>query len=200
MFKTVILGLIFLFSFLFIKSLGIEINGIVIVIFIAIILLAILLSARKKINWTVIWIVLALFLLYGALVFLGLATIAETEQRAEMNAFRVESSAGVSINSGNNYLVATGGKEGGKITMVSEERNPPCVQFNFSGGNSTFEVSIGGVLYGEAYRFSKPAGVFNTCHHRAKDGDNQKKIIKIEIVVKHGDTIRITNYRVWEKY
>jgi hypothetical protein len=27
-----------------------------------------------------------------------------------------------------------------------------------------------------------------------------KKIIKIEIVVKPGDTIKITNYRVWEEY
>lgn len=201
MFKTIILGLIIFFSFLFIKSLGIEISGTVIVIFIAIILLTIFLSARKRIPWTAVGIVLIIILIIAAMIYIGDKIMKSDEERKEMNAFRIESSSGVAIiYQGSDSLIAKGEWNGGLITLNSTEKNPPCIQFNFSGGNSTFEVSIGGVLYGEAYRFSNPAGVFSTCHYKAKMGDDEKKIIKIEIVVKPGDTIRITNYRVWEKY
>lgn len=154
----------------------------------------------KGINWTVVGVVLAIIILIAGMIYIGDKIMKSDEERREMNVFRIENSTGVSINSGSNYLMVTGGTGGGAITMVSEERNPPCVYFNFSGGNSTFEVSIDGVLYGEAYQFSKPVGVFNTCHYKAKMGDNEKKIIKIEVVVKPGDKIRIWNYKVWEEY
>jgi hypothetical protein len=157
-------------------------------------------SILKKIPLTAVGIVLIIILIIAAMIYIGDKIIKSDEERKEMNAFRVENSTGVSISSGNNYLAATGGAGGGTITIVSEERNPPCVYFNFSGGNSTFEVTIDGVLYGKVYQFSNLIGTFNTCHYKAKDGDNEKKLIKIEVVVESGDKIKIENYKVWEKY
>ncbi len=160
---------------------------------------------RIRINWTIVWIVLALFLFYVVIVFLGMATIEETEQRAEMNAFRPESLSGVTIiKQGNNFLVAKGEKDGGRMTLVSEEFNP-CIQFNYSGGNSTLEVSIDEIFYGDdkhgsVFLFSNPAGLFSTCDHKGKGDNNKKKKIKVEVVVEKNDTIRIWNYKVWKRY